>query len=61
MQSFAREVITRAALSAGMPEGSVIDIVKKDNLTIRRPRPPSRMSLLPWKNRFPYTMWNSST
>ena len=38
MQSFAREVITRAALSAGMPEGSVIDIVKKDNLTIRRPR-----------------------
>lgn len=29
MQSFAREVITRAALSAGMPEGSVIDIVKR--------------------------------
>ena len=38
MQAFAREVITRAALAAGLPEGRVIDIVKKDNLTIKRPR-----------------------
>ena len=38
MQAFATEVITQAALSAGLPEGRVIDIVKKDNLTIRRPR-----------------------
>lgn len=38
MQTFAREVITRAALAAGLPEGRVIDIVKKDNLTIKRPR-----------------------
>lgn len=38
MQAFATEVITRAALSAGLPEGRVMDIVKKDNLTIKRPR-----------------------
>lgn len=38
MQAFATEVITRAALSAGLPEGRVMDIVKKDNLTINRPR-----------------------
>lgn len=38
MQAFATEVITRAALAAGLPEGRVIDIVKKDNLTIKRPR-----------------------
>lgn len=38
MQAFATEVITRAAQSAGLPEGSVMDIVKKDNLTIKRPR-----------------------
>lgn len=38
MQSFATETITRAALAAGLPEGRVIDIVKKDNLTIERPR-----------------------
>ena len=38
MQAFAREVITRAALAAGLPEGRVIDIVKKDNLTLDRPR-----------------------
>ena len=38
MQAFAREVVTRAALAAGLPEGRVIDIVKKDNLTIERPR-----------------------
>lgn len=38
MQTFATEVITRAALAAGLPEGRVIDIVKKDNLTLKRPR-----------------------
>ena len=38
MQAFATEVITRAAQSAGLPEGRVMDIVKKDNLTIKRPR-----------------------
>lgn len=38
MQTFAREVITRAALAAGLPEGRVIDMVKKDNLTLQRPR-----------------------
>ena len=38
MQAFATEVITRAALAAGLPEGRVMDIVKKDNLTIKRPR-----------------------
>lgn len=38
MQAFATEVITHAALAAGLPEGRVIDIVKKDNLTIERPR-----------------------
>ena len=38
MQAFATEVITRAALAAGLPEGRVIDMVKKDNLTIKRPR-----------------------
>ena len=38
MQTFATETITRAALAAGLPKGRVIDIVKKDNLTIERPR-----------------------
>ncbi len=38
MQTFATEVITRAALAAGLPEGRVIDMTKKDNLTIERPR-----------------------
>lgn len=38
MQTFATETITRAALAAGLPEGRVIDIVKKDNLIIERPR-----------------------
>ena len=38
MQAFAREAVTRAALAAGLPEGRVIDMVKKDNLTIERPR-----------------------
>lgn len=38
MQLFALETITQAALAAGLPEGRVIDIVKKDNLTLERPR-----------------------
>lgn len=38
MQTFATGVITRAALDAGLPEGRVIDMVKKDNLTLQRPR-----------------------
>lgn len=38
MQSFATEVITQAALAAGLPEGRVIEQVKKDNLTLKRPR-----------------------
>lgn len=38
MQTFALETITQAALAAGLPEGRVIDIVKKDNLTLERPR-----------------------
>ncbi len=38
MQAFAMETITRAALAAGLPEGRVIDLVKKDNLTLERPR-----------------------
>ncbi|MCH5277474.1 MAG: translation initiation factor 2 [Desulfovibrionaceae bacterium] len=38
MQAFATAIITQTALAAGLPEGRVIDIVKKDNLTIERPR-----------------------
>ena len=38
MQTFATGVITQAALDAGLPEGRVIDMVKKDNLTLQRPR-----------------------
>ncbi len=38
MQTFARETITRAAMASGLPEGRVIDLVKKDNLTLERPR-----------------------
>lgn len=38
MQEFARQTITQAALAAGLPEGRVIDITKKDNLTLDRPR-----------------------
>lgn len=38
MQTFAMETITRAALAAGLPEGRIIDLAKKDNLTIERPR-----------------------
>lgn len=38
MQTFAMETITWAALAAGLPEGRIIDLAKKDNLTIERPR-----------------------
>ena len=38
MRTFATDIITRAALAAGLPEGRVINMVKKDNLTIERPR-----------------------
>lgn len=38
MHAFATDIITRAALAAGLPEGRIIDLVKKDNLTIERPR-----------------------
>lgn len=38
MQTFAIDIITRAALASGLPEGRVIDKTKKDNLTIERPR-----------------------
>lgn len=38
MQTFATEIITRAMLAAGLPEGRIINLSKKDNLTIRRPR-----------------------
>lgn len=47
MQAFATEVITRAALAAGLPEGRVMAAVKKDNLTIDRPR--VEMQFLPEK------------
>ena len=38
MQTFATETITRTALAAGLPEGRIINLAKKDNLTIERPR-----------------------
>ena len=38
MRTFATDIITRAALAAGLPEGRVIDKTQKDNLTIKRPR-----------------------
>lgn len=38
MQALITEIITLAALSAGLPEGRVISQVEKDNLTIERPR-----------------------
>lgn len=38
MQAFATETITRAALSAGLPEGRVMQAVAADNLTLKRPR-----------------------
>lgn len=38
MQAFATDIITRAAQAAGLPDGRIIDMVKKDNLTIERPR-----------------------
>lgn len=38
MQAFATDIITRAALAAGLPEGRVMDQSAADNLTIERPR-----------------------
>lgn len=38
MQTFATKVITQAAVAAGLPAENVIALVKKDNLTIKRPR-----------------------
>lgn len=38
MQVFATDIITRAALAAGLPEGRVMDQSAADNLTIERPR-----------------------
>ena len=38
MQTFATKVITQAAVAAGLPAENVIALVKKDNLTIQRPR-----------------------
>ena len=32
MRTFATDIITRAALAAGLPEGRVIDKTQKDNL-----------------------------
>lgn len=38
MQAFATDIITRAALAAGLPEGRVMEQSAADNLTIPRPR-----------------------
>ena len=38
MQTFITESITAAALAAGLPEGRVLNLSEKDNLTIARPR-----------------------
>lgn len=38
MRTFATETITRAALSAGLPKGRVMQEVVADNLTLKRPR-----------------------
>lgn len=38
MQTFVTNSITAAACSAGLPQGRVINLTKKDNLTIARPR-----------------------
>lgn len=38
MQTFAANIITEVALAAGLPEGRIIDLTEKDNLTIERPR-----------------------
>ena len=38
MRTFATQTITAAALAAGLPEGRVLNLVAKDNLTIDRPR-----------------------
>lgn len=38
MQDFAKRIITAAAVTAGLPEGRVMDQSAADNLTIERPR-----------------------
>lgn len=38
MQTLVTEIITKAALAAGLPEGRVINQVASDNLTLDRPR-----------------------
>ena len=38
MRTLAMEIVTRAALAAGLPEGRVMDASASDNLTIPRPR-----------------------
>lgn len=38
MQTFITETVTAAALAAGLPEGRILNLVAKDNLTIDRPR-----------------------
>ena len=38
MQTFATKVITQAVVAAGLPAENVIALVKKDNLTLQRPR-----------------------
>ena len=51
MQTFVTETITRTALAAGLPEGRIIDLAKKDNLTIERPR--IEVQFLPEKKNMP--------
>ena len=38
MHTLATDVITQAALAAGLPEGRVYDVARKDNITQKRPR-----------------------
>lgn len=38
MHAFSQQIITSAALAAGLPEGRVISLSKGDNLTMPRPR-----------------------
>lgn len=38
MRELARDIITSTATACGLPEGRVMNQVKKDNLTIERPR-----------------------
>ena len=47
MRELAMECVTRAALAAGLPEGRVFDVSRKDNLT--QPRPRLEVQYLPEK------------